>query len=300
MSPSPSDFATFWDNLAEELVAVAPQVTLERDDFYSKPGWYVYRAQYSGLDGYRLFAWLSIPRRAGPFPALLRMPDYCSVHDPIYTPLRYDAIVMNATHRGQRHSDSPFQAHYPGLLTEGIRSPTSYVMRRVFGDAVRAVDVLLGQTEAQVTDTCLTGAGLGGSLALAAAMLRPTIKAVAVDTPFMLGHLRATEVGTAYPLDELNDYLRLYPNRRAAVSTSTAPLDPVKLAPRVAAPVLLSLGRLDRGQCPLAVGDELAGTLPNCDCRVYDGAGESGWHGHAVVRNEWLAKQLGICLKARC
>lgn len=289
-----TDFDAFWDNLDRELGTVPLELTLERDDFYSKLEWHIYRVHYTGLEGYRLFAWLSIPRRPGLFPALLRMPDYGSVHDIIYTSLRHHAIVMNATHRGQRHSDSPFQAHYPGLLTEGIHRPETYMMRRVFADALRAVDVILGQAEGAVSALYLTGAGLGGSLALAAAARRSMVKAVAADTPITLGHPMALETAASYPLGELHDYLRVYPRRREAVLASTAPLDPVKLAPQVAAPVLLSLGQRDRGQCPLSIGEELAAKLYNCDRRVYNGAGEGGGHEHGVVRGRWLREQMGI------
>jgi cephalosporin-C deacetylase len=288
------DEGNFWNALDQQLAAIPLDVSLERDSFYSQPEWHVYRMHYTSLDGYRLFAWLSIPHGSGPFPALLRMPDYSSVHDIIYTPLRHDAIVMNATHRGQRHSDSTFQAQYPGLLTEGIDRPETYIMRQVFADALRAVDALLGQTEPETSTLVLTGVGLGGSLALATAAKRPQIRAVAADTPLVLGHPGALEQATAYPLGELQDYLRVYPHRREAVLANSAPLDSVKIAPQVGAPVLLSLGRRDRGQCPLAIGEELAARLPRGDLRVYDGGSEGGGHEHSLVRGRWLREQLGL------
>jgi cephalosporin-C deacetylase len=291
---SPSDADSFGDDLDRQLSAVPLEVSLEPDSFYSQPEWRVYRMRYTSLDGYRLFAWLSIPVGPGPFPALLRMPDYGSVHDIIYTPLRHDAIVMNATHRGQRHSDSTFRAQYPGLLTEGIDRPEAYLMRKVFADALRAVDALLGQSEAAVGALTLMGAGLGGSLALAAAARRPQVKAVAADTPLALGHPRMLEEAAAYPLGELQDYLRVYPHRREAALASSAPLDPVKIAPRVSAPALLSLGRRDRGQCPIAIGQELASKLPQCNLRIYDGGSEGGGHEHSIIRGRWLREQLDL------
>lgn len=294
MTSSQSDADSFWDALCQQLAATPVDMSLERDSFYSQPEWRVYQMHYTSLDGYRLFAWLSIPQGPGPFPALLRMPDYGSVHDIIYTPLRRDAIVMNPTHRGQRHSDATFQAQYPGLLTEGIDHPDTYVMRQVFADGLRAVDALLGQTEAETGALALTGTGLGGSLALAAAARSYPVKAVAADTPIVLGHPAALGEATAYPLDELQDYLRVYPHRREAVLGSSAPLDPVKTAHRVDAPVLLSLGRRDRGQCPIAIGEELAARLPQCDWRVYDGGSEGGGHEHSIIRGRWLREQLGL------
>lgn len=285
---------SFWASLEARLATSPLGLRLERDEFYSQPEWDVYRMHYHSLGGYRLFAWLSVPKGPGPFPALVRMPDYGSVHDLIYTPLRHHAMIMNATHRGQRHSDSSFQAHYPGLLTEGIGEPGSYVMHQVFADSLRAVDALLGQTQGEITKLVLAGAGLGGALALAAAARRSEVKAVASDTPLALGHPEVLEQAEAYPLAELNDYLRVLPHRREAVLNASAPLDPVKIAPNVTAPVLLSLGRRDRGLCPISIGEELANQLPTCDLRAYDGATEGGGHQHGLVRGRWLAERLGI------
>ena len=284
----------FLDQLERRLEATPLDLALERDEFYSQPEWDVYRMHYTGLGDYRLFSWLSIPRNfeGRRFPALLRMPDYGSAHDIVYTPLRHDAVVMNATHRGQRHSDAAFQASYPGLLTEGIDRLETYMMLRVFADAIRSVQALLNQTEAEVTGIAVTGSGLGGSLALAAAAHFPQITAVAVDTPLALGHPNVLEAAAAYPLGEVHDYLRVFPHRREAVLANSAPLDSVAIASRVAAPVLLSLGRRDLGQCPLAIGEELAAALPQCDLRVYDGGSEGGGHPHALVQSAWLKERL--------
>ena len=285
---------SFWESLDAQLASTELDLRLEHDEFYSQPEWDVYRMHYHSLGGYQLFAWLSSPKGRGPFPSLLRMPDYGSVHDLIYTPLRHRAIVMNATHRGQRHSDSDFQAQYPGLLTEGIEEPESYVMHQVFADSLRAVDAMLGQTQWEISKLVVYGAGLGGSLALAAAAQRPEIKAVASDTPLALGHAKVLEHSGAYPLAELNDYLRVLPHRRETVIDVSAPLDPVKIAPNVTVPVLLSLGQRDRGLCPISIGEELAAQLPNCDLRVYDGSTEGGGHEHSKVRGDWLGEQLGL------
>ena len=115
---------TFWEMIEAQLAETDPDIEVERDAFYSQPEWDVFRMRSTSAGGHRLFAWLSVPKEGGPFPALIRMPDYASVHDIIYTPLRHRAVVMNATHRGQRNSDGGVRASYPGLLTDGIESPT--------------------------------------------------------------------------------------------------------------------------------------------------------------------------------
>ncbi len=285
----------FWERIEAQLAETDADIAIERDGFYSQPEWYVYRVRYTSTGGHRLFAWLSVPHGDGPFPALVRMPDYASVHDIIYTPLRHRAVVMNATHRGQRNSDGLVRASYPGLLTDGIDSADAYTLFGAYADALRAVDVLGMQGIVELSGVlALTGAGLGASLALAAAARRPRVSAVAADTPMALGHPAALEPGLGYPLAELGDHLRAHPGRESAVGSLLSAVNPVTTAPAVRCPVLMSAGRFDRSVCPLAFAEELAAALPECDFRVYDGAAEGGGHLHGQVRGAWLAARLGV------
>ena len=291
--------ADFWAKTEAQLAETPAAITVRRDDFYSQPEWDVYRLTYAATGGHRLFAWLSVPKDAdgdgdgGPYPALLRMPDYASVHDIIYTPLRHRAVALNATHRGQRHSDGGYRAAYPGLLTDGIGDGEGWALLGAWADALRAVDVLLAQEVAEIGPLALWGAGLGGSLALAAAR-RPRIGAVAADTPLPLGHPAALEDGLGYPLGEIGDYLRLHPGRRADVERTLGLLTPLADAANITAPVLLSAGRYDRATGPASFAEELAAALPNGDLRLYPGAAEGGGHIHAQIRAAWLSERLGL------
>ncbi len=286
---------SFWERIEAQLAETDPDIEIERDAFYSQPEWDVFRMRYTSTGGHRLFAWLSVPHGDGPFPALVRMPDYASVHDIIYTPLRERAVVMNATHRGQRNSDGLVRASYPGLLTDGIDGAETYTLFGAYADALRAVDVLGRQNIAELSGViALTGAGLGASLALATAARRPAVSAVAADTPLALGHPSALEPGLGYPLAELGDHLRANPGSENAVAAVLSVVNPLNDAPAVGCPVLMSAGRFDRSVCPLAFAEELAVALPECDFRVYDGAAEGGGHIHGQVRGPWLAARLGL------
>ena len=294
MAGATQNNAAFWERTEAGLAEIPPNVSLERDPFYSQPEWDVYRMHYDSSGGHRLFAWFSVPHGDGPFPALVRMPDYASVHDIIYTPLRQRAVMMNATHRGQRNSDGLARARYPGLLTEGIESAETYLLLGAYADALRALDALGAQDAAQIGTVALTGAGLGASLALSVASRRRNVSAVAADTPLALGHPSALEAGLGYPLAELGDYLRMHPERRDAVAELLSVVNPVNVAASVSAPALVSVGRFDRSVCPLGFGEELAAALSDCDLRVYDGAAEGGGHIHGQLRGAWLAERLGL------
>ena len=108
--------AAFWERIEAQLAETDADIEIERDGFYSQPEWDVYRMRYTSTGGHRLFAWLSVPHGDGPFPALVRMPDYASVHDIIYTPLRERAVVMNATHRGQTEQRRVGAGQLPGSV----------------------------------------------------------------------------------------------------------------------------------------------------------------------------------------
>ena len=294
--------ADFWQTTEAQLDETPVALSATRDDFYSQPEWDVYRLNYNSAGGHRLFAWLSVPKNAGdrPYPALLRMPDYASVHDLIYTPLRHHAIVMNATHRGQRHSDSIYRAQYPGLLTDGIADGESWAILGAYADALRAIDILLSQkieeiARAEIGRIALSGGGLGATLALAAASQCHRIQAVAADTPLPLGHPAALDPALGYPLAEIADYLRQHPQHRPQVERTLSILNPLADADNIAAPTLLSAGRLDRSTSPAPFPQELANAIPNCDLRLYDhGAAEGGGHTHAQIRHTWLSQHLGL------
>ena len=289
--------SVFWDRIEAQLSETPLDISVERDSFYSQPEWDVYQLHYNTTGGHRLYAWLSVPRGvSGPVPALVRMPDYASVHDIIYTPLRHNAVVMNVTHRGQRNSDGGYQASYPGLLTDGIASGESWALLGAYADALRGLDALLAHDRAEIGKVALWGAGLGGSFAIALASRRLMVNAVAADTPMPLGHATALDSGPGYPLGEIGDFLRSNPEQRANVEATLGLLDPVGDAANVKCPVLLSAGRFDRSLCPVAFAQELAEALPNSDLRLYDGAAEGGGHIHAVARATWLAERLDISI----
>jgi cephalosporin-C deacetylase len=283
-------------NRTEEGLAAVPQAPeVKRNAFYSEAEWDVYEVRYQGLGGYPLFAWMSVPKGHGPFPGLIVMPDYASAVSIPYTAFRYHCVVLNPSYRGQRRSDVPFQAYFPGLLTEGIAAPEKYVMGEIYGDAIRAADLLLARPEVQGQPVALMGHGLGATLALVAAALRSKVAAVAAETPLMLGSSTAAKLAEGYPLDEVKDYLRTYSKERDAVIATWESVDFMPLMSQVRCPVLLSIGLQDKALCPPPLGDELAAKLKDVLLHRYpQAAGEGGGYVEFVARNAWLKEKLGL------
>jgi hypothetical protein len=77
-------------------------------------------------------------------------------------------------------------------------------------------------------------------MALLAAAFRPEVRAVVVADPFLPALADVAPTTSAYPYEEVNDYLRANPDRRAAAEATLALFDPLRLASRVRAEVLIT------------------------------------------------------------
>ena len=70
-----------------------------------------------------------------------------------------------------------------GYMTRGIDDPADYYYRRVFTDAVRAVDAIRMLPQIDADRLAVTGGSQGGGIALAAGALSEGLVAVMPDVP---------------------------------------------------------------------------------------------------------------------
>ena len=146
----PKDFDQFWAGIENDLKSVNPTPELKELTIRSKPQFTVYGLWLTSVKGYRIFAYYSVPRGEGPFPVIYHLPNYGSVvHIPPFEE-RCKYICVALCHRGQRLSDDPFTAAYPGLLTLGIDAANSYIYRDIAGDCLSVMDFLKGREEVDV------------------------------------------------------------------------------------------------------------------------------------------------------
>jgi cephalosporin-C deacetylase len=197
-----------------------------------------YSLYLTSVGPYRLYAYYSVPRGDGPFPAILHTPAYASVvtQTPFEERQRYVSMALCA--RGQRLSDKPFAASYPGLAIVGIDEPETYVFRGIVADTVRAIDFLFSRREVNARQILLTGS----DTALIGAALRPQVSAVLAADPFFYAARDLAPRTDAYPQEEWNEYARTYPAKANAMWTTLGYFDPLFFAPRITANVRLSVG----------------------------------------------------------
>lgn len=271
------DFTEYWSGVAEEVAkAKGEKAEVSELPIRSTGGSTGYAVTIIGTGGYRLFAWYSVPRGRGPFPALLQTPGYGSVVGvPAYEP-RQKYVVLALCHRGQRKSDKPYAASYPGLLTDGIDNPDKYVFRDIVADCLSVFDFLLSRREVDKKRIAVTG----NDLAYMTAGLRPQTSAVLVTGELLFRAVGERRTRTSeYPIEEFNDYLRTFPRRRDAVEATLGLFDPLGFASMVKAKVMISCAAPAKGYAA-----PLAKLVRQGDLRVAEGRG----HTDHVAEEKWI------------
>ncbi len=252
----PEDFDTFWaQTLAEAAgqpldVEVRPVETpLTTLD--------VFEVVFTGHGGTRVHAWLRVPRNAGgPLPAVVQYVGYgggrgAAVEGLLLAASGFAHLQMDTRgqgsgwSRGDTADSGPAGPQIPGVMTRGIRDPLTYYYRRLFTDAVRAVDAARALDDVDGDRIAVQGGSQGGGIALAVAGLRTDIAAVAAFVPFLCDFPRATRITDSYPYREIADYLAIHRGEVQLVHRTLSYFDGLNFAPRATAPALFTTALMD-------------------------------------------------------
>jgi cephalosporin-C deacetylase len=290
MDTKPANFDQYWQQTLDGLAGFPARPELELLPLRTTDFATLYGVRFTSLGPYRLFGYLSVPTGTGPFPAIYYAPKYQSVLEIIpqgTANLQRSAYITFAlAGRGQRNSDTPYAAMFPGLLTEGIDDVESYIFRGLAADSVRGLEFLLARRELDPSRLVI----VGNDLALITAALHPGATHV-VATPALF--YRTAELAPktqAYPLEEINDYLRAFPAKATAVHRTLAYYDLQAFAPRVMATTLLMAG------APGALLDaqalsSLVTALPGS---VTLHESEQSSYKDGLYAERWMAERCGI------
>jgi cephalosporin-C deacetylase-like acetyl esterase len=104
----------------------------------------------------------------------------------------------------------------------------------------------------------------------------------------------AIELAHTYPYQEINDYLRLHPDRRSMVEETLAYFDGINFADQITCPIIVNTGLQDN-VCPPETGYALFNRIGAADKRLYtyDGHGhDAGRYQHSAIVDQFFAHHL--------
>ncbi|ALO12376.1 Putative esterase [Streptomyces venezuelae] len=220
-----------------------------------------YDVTFAGFDGQPVKGWFALPAGTSePLPVVVEFLGYGGGRGLPHTHLLWASagfghFVMDTRGQGSGWAtgDTPDPVGSapaaPGFMTRGIEDPDTYYYRRLFTDAVRAVEAARSHPLVDAGRTAVTGGSQGGGITLAVAGLVRDLVAVAPDVPFLCDFPRATTLTDRMPYREIGNYLKAHRGRVQRARDTLAYFDGVHFAARATAPALFSTALEDQ-TCP--------------------------------------------------
>lgn len=310
-SAEPADFDAFWSQTLEEARGFPLNARFEpvRTGLTTVD---VYDVTFAGFGGHPVKGWFVTPAQAAgsakaaePLPLLVEFLGYGGGRGLSHTHLLWASagfahFVMDTRGQGSGWAtgDTPDPVGsgpaFPGFMTRGIDDPRSFYYRRVFTDAVRAVEAARSHPLSDAARTVALGISQGGGITLAVAGLVPDLAAVAPDVPFLCDFPRAIRLTDRDPYREIGRYLNTHRASGERVARTLAYFDGVHFAARANAPALFSTALEDQTCPPSTVFAAFnAYAHPDKQIEVYDFNGhEGGGPFQEAARLRWLADHL--------
>lgn len=254
----PADFDAFW----QQTLAEARQHPLDPVFELHDSGLRlidIYDVTFSGYGGHRIKGWYLRPHGVEtPLPCIVEYIGYSGGRGLPNARLHWAAagyahFVMDNRGQGSgwRRGYTPdypevIEAATPGFLTQGILDPHQHYYRRLFTDAVRAIETVQSRADVDSTRLAVAGVSQGGGLAIAAAGLAGDQVALCLPQVPFLCHFRGAVGKTdTLPYYEVVRYLQSYNERAEVVFNTLDYFDGLNFAPRIQAHSFFSVGLMD-------------------------------------------------------
>jgi len=256
----PADFASFWEATIAEARSAGGSVRIEPAATTLK-ALAAFDVTFPGFGGQPIKGWLVLPAsHSGPLPLVVQYVGYGGGRGFPHEQLHWAAsgyAYFRMDTRGQGSGWSMgatadpvgTTASTPGMMTKGVLDKQDYYYRRLFTDAVRAVDMLVAQDFVDAGRVAVCGGSQGGGIALAVAGIDPRVQAVMSDVPFLCDYPRAVQKAGRDPYLEIVRFLAQHRDKKARVFETLSYFDGVNFARQARAAALFSVAVMDE-TCP--------------------------------------------------
>ncbi len=261
----PEDFDAFWRSTLDEAETHDLDPRFEEvDEGFTQL--VTEDVTFSGFGGHRIRGWMLRPRHLeGPLPTVVTyigygggrglLGEWTAIPSAGFAHFVMDLRGQGAGHRtGETPDGDATGPHLGGFMTMGIDSPETYYYRRLFTDAVRALQAAVTHPSVDPSRVVISGGSQGGGITLAtAALSRGRVDTAPVgaiiDVPF-LSHIRhATRIVDTLPYGEIVRFLRTRRGEEEAVFRTLSYFDGTNFAARAELPAMFSVALLD-DVCP--------------------------------------------------
>jgi cephalosporin-C deacetylase len=254
----PADFDAFWQESLAQTRQYPLEARFEPVD-YGLRTVEAFDVTFNGYGGQPIKGWLLLPRRrSGLLPCVVEYIGYGGGRGfptdwLLWSSAGYAHLVMDTRGQGSawRKGDTGDQEvdgstpQYPGFMTRGVLSPQTYYYRRVFMDAVRAVEVAATHPAIDAERIAVSGGSQGGGITLAVSGLEPKVKVAMPDVPFLCHYRRATQITDSHPYQEIVNFCKIHRDKIETVFNTLDYFDGLNFAVRARAQVLFAVSLMD-------------------------------------------------------
>lgn len=256
----PGDFSGFWEATIAEARAIGGSVSITKAETTLRAV-EAFDVTFPGFGGHPIKGWLVLPaQRSGKLPLVVQYLGYGGGRGFPHEQLHWAAsgyAYFRMDTRGQGSGWSMggtadpvgTTPSIPGMMTKGILDKNDYYYRRVFTDAVRAVDMLVAQDFVDADRIAVCGGSQGGGISLAVAGIDNRVKAVMPDVPFLCDYRRAVAKAARDPYLEIVRFLAQHRDKKDKVFETLNYFDGVNFARQAKAAALFSVAVMDE-TCP--------------------------------------------------
>ncbi len=283
----PSDFDSFWKTTLDEARQHPLNATFEAID-YGLTTLETFDVTFVGYGGQSIKGWLLLPKqRKGKLPCVVEYIGYGGgrgfpIDWLLWSSSGFAHFIMDTRGQGSgwMTGDTPDLGRganpaQPGSMTDGILDPKTYYYRRVFTDAVRAVEAACSHEAVDNERIAVTGGSQGGGISLAAAGLSD-VSVCMPDVPFLCHYRRAATMVDTHPYQEIRLYCKTHRDKAEIAFDTLSYFDGVHFATRAKAKTLFSVALMDEICPPSTVYAAYNHYAGEKEIRVYDYNGHEG------------------------